>query len=432
MYLSPYPLWDTTTGADEYVPSLFVNEFVEILMDNHKWNAGHSDGEGFSLMAGHLLHPLGDPSSVDIDAWMKDQPSAKKLPSHTQPRQDWVNNTFEGEHGVHGDWDEFSYGCAELFMFYLKSQLGFSMEQIVQSPAGSLGARYKHLMKTSADGFVAFRDLLQQFYPWQVASTPNRVDLFPLGGRFCIATAAGVIITDPKSRPGVARSGTAARGTMCGTGEYHYTLYNLRTHLRVTAYAQQGFGHPVVKWTINTRDVPPLLPYESTTLPVKAMLTAVDPTKDSTPMPNQDVQLTVQAGPAASPDDMSTYIDIFVDGHPGNVQFRIDVVMTDEFATDPENTATTFAMNVLPTQHVVWEDKYRRDSEECWNRYNSTHNRPLPWLRRYLPDPSPELLTAASILDELRREARELAATDPKLAEQIDKSFGGHLLSPKR
>ena len=35
-------------------------------------------------------------------------------------------------HRVYGDGDEVSFGCALLFLYYLKSQLGKSIEEIIQ------------------------------------------------------------------------------------------------------------------------------------------------------------------------------------------------------------------------------------------------------------------------------------------------------------
>ena len=70
--------------------------------------------------------------------WHRTPPGNPSSPvADSQFRKDWVSENFTGgplKAGgfVNGDDDSYSYGCAILFIYYLKDQLGFSMSQIVK------------------------------------------------------------------------------------------------------------------------------------------------------------------------------------------------------------------------------------------------------------------------------------------------------------
>jgi hypothetical protein len=74
-----------------------------------------------------------------------------------------------------------SYGCAVLFLFYLRSQLGFSESQIIQSGGATLADTYQSLTGGSGtDAFNSFTQLLRPFFP--LGKTPPLLteDPFPL------------------------------------------------------------------------------------------------------------------------------------------------------------------------------------------------------------------------------------------------------------
>jgi hypothetical protein len=433
VHANPHASSSPATSDDETIAGLVMAEVIEILMAYRgNWGPGDSNGEGLSRVAAHLLHPAIvtstalDPAPVDISWWMTSSPTnssgwggtPSSLSSHNAFRQDWVSTTFTGESGVHGDGDWFSFGCAILFIYYLKDQLGFTMPQIVQTTGSTLEARYQALTSTSG-GFAPFKAVLDAFYPAGVG-LPPLYDLFPLGGRNCRVGVAAFTVQD--GAPTVGSTGTAEVFTMCGPRQFSYTIDDLHNHLHVDANVF-GFANPLVAWTVNGQDIPA---GGASGLDVSALVIPVDPTVTAAPV-TQSVVLDVTVGPAPSYPAMITFLDVVVRGNPGRVQLRFDVSVTDSNATAPENVATSFALPILDTQQLVWEPEYRRVVDECWNRYIQTHNRRLPWLRRYMPDPPPDLLVAARILDELAAELHQLAKDDPKLAQQAERNLGGLL-----
>ena len=139
------------------VEMLFENEWVEILMalSSGKWNAGNSSGEGLSQILGILRFPTGHYSYYTeggprhfTEIWM-----------NTVPRQDWVNKT-EGTDG-----NMVSFGCALGFLFYLNTQLSFTINQIIAAGDSTLAATYKTLTGDTGDPFPFFASLLEHVYP---------------------------------------------------------------------------------------------------------------------------------------------------------------------------------------------------------------------------------------------------------------------------
>jgi hypothetical protein len=434
VFANPFAGYPAQPGYDDALAGMVIAEVVEILMSyTGTWDPMNSDGEGLSRVTAQILHPatittfapFTDHAPIDILFWMERPPTDSAgwaptslnppaLPSHNAFRQDWVSAPFTGENGVQGDGDWFSFGCAILFIYYLKDQLGFGMDRIVPTKFGTLADRYQAL--TGKGGaFKPFKDLLDAFYPKDATLPDDRYDLFPLGGLHC---GVGVTAQVTSSSSTVSASGVALRGTLCGPREFAQVL-------TVTARTA-GFGHPIISWRINGQAVTWVGTLDAT-LTVSAVVVPVDPRQPSQPRVETVVLQVSPPTPIEGGFDGYS-IDVRVSGNPGNVELRFDVAVTDQYATAPENSASSFLITMLATQDVTWDPDYQRVAEECLNRYASRHDRPLPYLRLYLPDPAPELIAAARTLEHLRNEVREIEGRDPELARGIDASFGGVLL----
>src|SRR5262249_27090897 len=155
--------------------SLFAAEMIEILMTfKGNWDPLNSAGEGLSRVAADILHPISAPTTKDnnVNAWLasdptKDPTSAK---ADSEFRKDWISVNFTGGQlkaggFVPGDQDSYSFGCAMLFIFYLKDQLGYTMSEIVQYGTGTLDGTYRSLTKASTGGFTPFKRLLDFNFP---------------------------------------------------------------------------------------------------------------------------------------------------------------------------------------------------------------------------------------------------------------------------
>ncbi|MDQ1700223.1 MAG: hypothetical protein QOG34_2086, partial [Frankiaceae bacterium] len=136
-----------------------------------------STGEGLShFLANQLMISIGSstfyrmPASIWLDS----------------PRADWVNNT---------DTTDNSSGpksaCALLFLWYLYTQLGFSVNAIVAAAGANLGVVYRNLTGDTNDPFPYFKSLLDAAYPNPTGNSipgPNVDNPFPLGTLTWITT----------------------------------------------------------------------------------------------------------------------------------------------------------------------------------------------------------------------------------------------------
>ena len=161
-------------GVASVVRYLIVSEMVEQFMraQGKGWfGAGTegSQGEGLSrfLAARFLaLNGLGTPPGGfdNSNAWLR------------SARADFVNKIKDTDDGP----DDFT-GCSLLFIYYLFSQLGFSIEQIVGAAAGTLGGVYRNLTGTSIDPFPHFKQLVDSYFPGTATITGADLDNpFPL------------------------------------------------------------------------------------------------------------------------------------------------------------------------------------------------------------------------------------------------------------
>jgi hypothetical protein len=163
------------TGAQGFVRYLLVSEMTEQFMraQGLGWygqNTEGSQGEGLSrFLAAQFLAVNGlgavPAGFLNSNAWLN------------SPRQDFVNNinyTDDGPDAI--------TGCALLFIYYLFSQLGFTVNQIVAAGANTLGGVYRNLTGDTADPFPFFKQLCDTAFPGtSTIVTGNLDDPFPLG-----------------------------------------------------------------------------------------------------------------------------------------------------------------------------------------------------------------------------------------------------------
>ena len=92
-------------------------------------------------------------------------------------RQDFVNNAPD-DNGYGA-----TNGCTTLFIYYLFSQLGFSINRIVRAGASTLAGVYRNLTGHTDDPFPLFKRLLDEAFPSETNSAlpgPNFDDPWPL------------------------------------------------------------------------------------------------------------------------------------------------------------------------------------------------------------------------------------------------------------
>jgi hypothetical protein len=154
--------------ADDGVQGLFVAEIIEVLMEyrnikNKKisWHAKMSDGEGLSRVAAATLHPVGYYSALDgpfVNGWLENERQVKRPSARGGIHENWVTTNDPT------DTTSDSYGCAILFIYYLRDQLNFSMGAIINKAGDSLENTYQALTRSS-NGFQPFKALLDKYLP---------------------------------------------------------------------------------------------------------------------------------------------------------------------------------------------------------------------------------------------------------------------------
>ena len=153
---------------------LIVSEVVEMFMSStgSKWYGGNwgsgnegSAGEGLSrfLATQFLIQKhgaTGGQSGYDItNYWMN------------SPRADFVNNVQPGDNGL----DAVS-GCASAFIYYLFTQLGCGINQIVANDAKELSGVYQKITGDGNDPFPYFKNLIDVGYPGTATVTGANLD----------------------------------------------------------------------------------------------------------------------------------------------------------------------------------------------------------------------------------------------------------------
>ena len=110
----------------ESVKMVFMNEWVEILMSlsDGKWNAGDSSGEGLSQYCGIVRFRSGHYSYYG--SWVNQWLNFSSAPELGEPRLRGLTKM------------RLACGCALAFLFYLNTQLNFSINQIIAAGASTL------------------------------------------------------------------------------------------------------------------------------------------------------------------------------------------------------------------------------------------------------------------------------------------------------
>ena len=176
----------TGATAAGRVQNAFMAEWSEILMSlTSTWHAGDSSGEGLSQFCSIIRFQTGHYAYYGswVDSWLNGVAS-----SPNAARSDWVTRTFTGDHtggfNVNGDGDSVSFGCALAFIFYLNTQLSFSINQIIGAYNGTMATIYNTLTGDPGDPFPFFLALISNVYPASAtAAIPGPVsdNPFPLG-----------------------------------------------------------------------------------------------------------------------------------------------------------------------------------------------------------------------------------------------------------
>lgn len=418
----------TDPMADDAVMGLFIAEIIEVLMScrdvqtgTNTWIENHSDGEGLSRMAVGLLHPasyyngtyLGGPY---VNGWLQ-----------SAARNDWITSNELS------DTDGDSFGCSLLFLYWLHSQLGHSMTEIVTKAGATLEATY-HALTGQSGAYTAFTQFLAPFFPVGQTAALKTDNPFP------IRTGQQRTVQLDFTQQSNGATSVAGQGIvhvspffLCPAKDYHYQLLNSPQLVRCTATVT-GFAQPVFHWTVN----------------------GVAVAGNVTIHPNATVYTDIPANPAkqnsineaitihcSDAGDTSTYLamshelDITNGDNLGHEQLTVQVSVREQFASS--DTVVTAGTTLLDTQQLLYEPQFYVDKAKCQAAFQAIIRRieselaynPIPIILT-LPDPPPDLYMAVKLVEQIVSDIRSVAAKDPKLANQLATAVAGALhVSPQ-
>jgi hypothetical protein len=380
-----------TTLRDEMARMLFVAELAEILMgfSYGAWDRGNSMGEGLSILAAETLHPTGyygTGSGPRIKAWLQGS------------RPDYVTTSDET------DTNNLSYGCAVLFLNYLRYQLGYSFDQIVAA-AGSFKVLTLPVNKISlADVFSTLTgrprvsaykeltDLLQAHLPMGKPSpSPVRDNLFPLR-----APNQRIVTFDPSEDELKAVQDPETllikrqAGPMCPPNVYTYHNVNVSSQLTLSGRAV-GFAQPTFIWALNGA----ILNNSNTPQFTTVSMTATD-TVPGMGEPAVVVHLPVKYSINSS--GFTSALSIFNQAFPGNGALTISLSAVESLIDGDVPTNFTEEASIL-TRRYAMLGAWFRDVAACNIKDLSVINQTVKSLAHRMveddrPNPNPAVVRA--------------------------------------
>jgi hypothetical protein len=395
----------SAANAADIVRMIFINELVEIQMDyasqhgGPTWNPGDSAGEGLSQLCGierfsrgHYLY-----YSSFVNAWLQ-----------STSRTDWVTTSEATDSNAD------SFGCALLFLYYLKSQLGHGIADIMRSGGANLEETY-HNLTGQAGGFAAFNALVARFFP--IGATPSfgRVDNpFPLSGPGVrrVDLTWNTAADGPPTR--VADGSADVKAFFfCPGGTYRFSIDNAPQVLTCLATGR-GFGQPIYSWRINGVNA-----VAGNTISINAPISVLDPTNPQHRTSSlSTLLLRLDGGSTWRTSTLNVHVPASA---VGEVSLTLEAFAGEKFI-DPNTVSSTVAWAQADNETATWEDAYYRDRAECRSRWDDfidhfSEFRDIDILRT-LPDPPPDYFRVVQQLEIISR-VLELARVEaPEPAEQ--------------
>ena len=333
------PLQGQFVMAGAVAQMLFVAELAEVLMGftSYGWQAGNSAGEGLSRVAAAELHAAGyyaNNYGPFVNGWLG-----------STPRPDWVAST-EGT-----DQDAISFGCAIVFLYYLRYELGYSWAQIVAAGGATLADTYAALTGDPASGaFHDLTELLSLHLPPGDAFRVPRDNFFPLYATPVVACAVNEFTVGSPQLVSV----TSFEAAVCHRppAEYSYQTFDLVTEIDVTANAY-GLIDGTFQWSVNGVPLaaPPALGTTSSELTVSVPIVITDvapPVSGNNPPPFTAVTDLVYFLTSASPTKSQLFLRNTTS--PGNGELTITVSVSEAAgpAGQPSGTAAeTWTLTTL-------------------------------------------------------------------------------------
>jgi len=411
----------------------FIAEMSEVMMGlrnarrgSISWDPAGSNGEGLSQFLAELFY-----RPAYYDAQLLHGPDRIKGWLNGSGRPDWVTKTDPH------DGNSVTYGCDFLFLHFLHTQKGYSVQDIITKGADKLEATYTALTGHGG-GWAEFSGLLNRFYPVTDAAgnaityAPTRCNLFPLyDDNRRSANIDWAEVGGPEIPLGGGGTVHISPAILCPAADYTWQWVDPNTHLELSV-RPAGFGNPVVTWLVNSVTVPAGSPTITVTGSVAADVAAAPghPTSSS-----QTFRLSTFTAASGDIDGPLATLKLFPVDKPGTEQLIIQVHIDEKYAAVPTFTDITWAP--LHTHSVRYEPRYYKDRAAClaqWANFIRTHVRYQHInILLTLPDPGPEeFIQFARLIELVQAELGSLAQEDPETARLIKQELARTLqVSPQ-
>ena len=157
-------LYCGSSGTDaEFTSRIVVMEEAEVFeaFQGAGWDCLTCNGEALSRVLAEQFHPPQGESLISAPLWLAGERKDSITENHCN------------------DLDAQPIGCAVLFLYYLRFQLGFSWNQIVQAGGPTLAKVYKKLTGKN-DAFQSFIELINHHFPRKRKGELKKDNPFPL------------------------------------------------------------------------------------------------------------------------------------------------------------------------------------------------------------------------------------------------------------
>lgn len=338
--------------AAERTKSFFVAEFVEILMDYRNqhgpesWNPAHSDGEGLSRFCARERFRVGYDTAfsfVEVNTWLN------------SPRNNFIDSP------ENTDKEGLSIALSMLFIYFLRSQLNFQVDKIIQSGGENLEKTYTALTG-STNGYMALRNVIDPFYPPGADHNAADDNIFPL---YDVAHRhADLSIGYAQLTPWLEVGSSSAPVYLLGCGRKTYSFQILAGQQEALCTAKAvGFAMPRFEWRINGATPLPDQGTESTQAPcLISRFTLNDPTTLSQSYEVLTVECTVTTT------GFESQVRLTCPSLTGIANWNVSVDAFDTFFAP--NTATTVtSSSPLINEELKWEPAYYTDISNCRNNF---------------------------------------------------------------
>ena len=322
-----------------------------------------------------------------------------------------------------------SFGCAALFIYYLRSQLGYPWDHICSWAGPTLADTYTALTGRG-DGQDAFTRLMDAHFPPGSTTPIKSENPFPLWD----AQDRSVDIGFGQRRFGLSSQGAEGVAETsafigCPPAKYRYTIFNDTVDLRCTAETY-GFGQPQFSWKVNGE---PVTGSSGTLIAPGADIGVDIPDK-----PGQQTHHAHDEALAYWVDDASTYerpageLILRNTRWPGSINVAVEVRVTE--ANDPAVT-TEARVGTLDTRRIVYDAEFYVDRERCRTALHEMARRYVKDKRLLnllltLPDPPPDLVRAARQLDRVWDDVHSIARENEEAGAQIASAVAELGLAP--